>query len=145
MLITLDHYWTGPGGSRRDELYPLDLSTEVRANAMRWCAVASDLAERLGLLGIALNTHPSTGTPLSSGWRPPLVNAATPNASKSSRHMSGEAGDLYDPAGQIGDFLLAHQELLAEFGVWIEHPDSTPTWSHWQTVPPRSGNRVFRP
>lgn len=145
MLITPAHYWTGPARSRRDELYPLDLSTEIRANAFRWCAVASDLAERLGLLGVPLYTHPSTGTPLSSGWRPPSVNAATPNASPTSRHMTGEGGDVYDPDGLIDDYLMAHQDLLAEFGIWLEHPDYTPTWSHWQTVKPKSGNRVFRP
>lgn len=148
-LITLDDYWTGPGRVRRDELYPLDLSTTVRANAMRWVAVANDLAERLGLLGIALSTNPKTGTPLSSGWRPPKVNDATSNAAARSLHISGQAGDVYDPDGRIDDYLMAHQELLADFGVWIEHPEATPTWSHWQIVPQGSfavtGKRVYWP
>jgi hypothetical protein len=140
----MDDYWTGPGGLRRDQVYAVDLSTTVRANAMRWVAVANDLADRLGLLGIALSTSPKTGTPLASGWRPPSVNAITVGASKTSLHMTGQAGDLYDPDGKIDDYLMDHQDLMAEFGVWLEHPDDTPTWSHWQIVPPGSGNRVFR-
>lgn len=144
-LISIQDYWTGPGGSRRDEIYQLDLSTTVRANAMRWVAVANDLAERLGLFGITLGKSPNTGTPLSSGWRPPLVNASTPNASKTSLHMTGLAGDIYDPDGKIDDYLMDNQDIMVEFGIWLEHPDNTPTWSHWQIVPPKSGNRVFRP
>ena len=112
---------------------------------MRWVAVANDLVERLGLFGITLGKSPNTGTPLSSGWRPPLVNASTPNASKTSLHMTGLAGDIYDPDGKIDDYLMDHQDIMVEFGIWLEHPDNTPTWSHWQIVPPGSGNRVFRP
>jgi hypothetical protein len=35
--------------------------------------------------------------------------------------------------------------VLRDLGLWMEHPDKTPTWLHIQTVPPGSGNRVFWP
>lgn len=36
-------------------------------------------------------------------------------------------------------------DRLAVHGIWLEHPEATPGWSHWQSVGVRSGNRVFRP
>ena len=57
----------------------------------------------------------------------------------------GLAVDLYDPYGEIDKWCMDNKTVLAEFGVWLEHPDATPGWCHLQVVPPRSGNRVFRP
>ena len=55
----------------------------------------------------------------------------------------------------IPDFLTTStgaspSEVLAEVGLWLEDPRWTfdPKGDHWvhlQTVPPRSGNRVFVP
>lgn len=146
-LITLDHYWTGPGRIRRDEVYHLDLTTDIIRNANTWVDVVNALANDLAIVGITTRIHPLTGTPLSSGWRPPQVNAITPNAAKKSLHMWGLAGDLYDPDGEIDDYLLANQSLLVKHGVWMEHPSSTPLWSHLQVKPQpsyaRTGLRYF--
>lgn len=146
-LISLGDYWTGPGGKRRDMDYSLALTPEIITNANRWLDVANKLADRLSLYGVILGRSPKTGTPLSSGWRPPAVNAATPNASKTSLHMIGLAGDVYDDENKIDTFLMTPQgqSLMIELGVWLESPNFTPEWSHWQVVPPRSGNRVFIP
>jgi hypothetical protein len=146
-MITLEDYWTGPGGVRRDQVYSLALTHDIVENAVRWVDVANKLIERLELYGVMVDRNPSTGTQLNSGWRPPAVNAAVPTASKTSLHMVGLAGDVHDENNRIDTFLMtpAGQSLLIELGVWLEHPDSTPQWSHWQIVPPHSGNRVFKP
>lgn len=142
-MITLQQFWMG-----RDAQYPLELSTEVRANAIRTVGLANDLLTRLQAVGVPLVGRTDTAWGLvSSGWRPAAVNAATPNAAKRSNHMLGKAVDIFDPNGKIDAWLMtpAGQDALKALGLWLEHPDSTPRWSHWQIVPPGSGNRVFRP
>ena len=82
-----------------------------------------------------------------SGWRPPAVNAATPGAALRSKHMLCQAIDVHDPEGLIDNWLMTPQgqDALTKIGLWLEHPSATKGWSHWQTVPPGSGNRVFYP
>lgn len=139
MPISLTDYWMG-----RDVLYPLQLDTATRRNA----AITVDLANRLLVLaktaGVPLVAN-AGGTLVNSGWRPPQVNAATPGASPTSKHMTGQAIDIHDPAGALDRWLLASPQPLIDLGLWQEHPDSTLHWCHVQTTPPRSGNRVFRP
>ena len=137
--ITLMDYWMG-----RDKLYPLALSTATHRNA----PVTVDLANRLVVLaraaGVPLPVN-IAGNLVSSGWRPAVVNAVTPGASRTSLHMTGQAIDLFDPTGAIDAWLMADLRPLADLGLWLEHPDATPRWCHVQTLPPHSGNRVFRP
>lgn len=138
--ITMADYWMG-----RDDLYPLQLSTEIRANAMRTVALANDLLE----IAAAVGVYPTGGKygVVRSGWRPPAVNAATLGAAPSSKHLTGRAIDINDDEGDIDEWLMsdAGQAALTKIGLWIEHPAATKTWSHWQIVPPNSGRRVFYP
>jgi hypothetical protein len=53
--------------------------------------------------------------------------------------------DRFDPLGQIDGWAYRHQDLLKLAGVYLEHPGSTPGWSHWQTRKPKSGVTVFTP
>jgi hypothetical protein len=97
--------------------------------------------------GVLFVANQASGSLVSSGWRPPVVNANTPNASRTSLHMTGRAIDLYDPQNRIDDWTFTPQglALLAELGLWLEHPEATPGWCHLQDRPPASGCRVFRP
>jgi hypothetical protein len=99
------------------------------------------------LAGVTLETSPRTGSIVSSGWRPPAVNEATPGAAPRSKHLSCQAVDLYDPDGDLDDWLMTDdgQHVMQDLGLWLEHPAATKTWCHVQTVPPRSGRRVFYP
>lgn len=141
-MITVDDYFMG-----RREQYPLALTPDIERNAARTVAVANALLSRAMGSGVHLETNPKTGSPVNSGWRPPAVNAATAGAAPNSKHMTGQAVDLYDPNGDIDAWLMTDggQQAMAEVGVWIEAPESTPGWSHWQIVPPGSGRRVFHP
>lgn len=87
----------------------------------------------------------------SSGWRPSTVNEATSNAAKASTHMLALAGDVMDTLdGHFAWWCFHHQELMQTHALWMEHPAGTvldhPTpWCHLQTVPPKSGTRVYHP
>lgn len=136
-MILITDYWMG-----RDSKYRGELTGQIRANA-------DDLMRRVNALfdpaEISLENSPVTGSPITSGWRPPAVNAGVPGAAPRSKHMTGQAIDLYDPEGDLDDWCLAHQDRLAAAGLWQEHPLATKGWLHLQSVPPRSGNRVFYP
>jgi hypothetical protein len=140
MRITLDHYLMG-----REKVYPEDLTAEVRENAEKTVALTNALLAVLQTEGIPLEAHPTTTSIVSSGWRPPLINRQIKNAAVRSKHMTGEAIDLYDPDGLIDEYLLTRPEPLVALGLYQEHPSATKGWAHIQIVPPKSGNRVFYP
>ena len=111
---------------------------------------AETLLERVGgllaepaLAGIDAAVNPRQN----SGWRTPAYNAGVKGASKTSKHMSAEAIDLDDDCGELDEFLFSDEgrKLLTIHGLWMEHPAATKGWCHLQSVPPRSGNRVFFP
>src|SRR5262249_14899661 len=128
-MITLGDYFMG-----RDRQYAAELTEELRINAGITVARANLLLSRAGL-----------SSRVNSGWRPAAVNAAGENAAQGSKHMSCLAIDLADDDGALDAWCMANPRALEEIGLWLEHPEATPTWCHVQTVPPRSGKRVFKP
>jgi hypothetical protein len=141
-MLTLADYWMG-----RDMTHGLELSTVIRKNA----ELMIDLADKLLILakthGVTLEHNPRTKTIVSSGWRPPSYNATVPGAAPKSRHMTGQAIDLYDPDGDLDGWAFSDigQRVLTDLGLWLEHPACTKGWCHVQSVPPKSGRRVFYP
>jgi len=95
--------------------------------------------------GVYLDPDPVTGTLVSSGWRPPAVNANTKGAARRSKHMTCEAVDVNDDNGELDEWCMSNLDYLEEVGIWMEHPSATKGWSHFQIVPPKSGNRIFYP
>jgi hypothetical protein len=81
---------------------------------------------------------------VSSGYRPAAINARTPGASPKSKHMTCEAIDLEDVNGELGNWCIKNMDTMKEYGLYAEDPRDTPTWFHLQTVPPKSGKRIFR-
>lgn len=138
MTITLANYWMG-----RDAEYPLAMSPDIEHNAGIWVSVVNGWL--LEVPPDLLVIDPGTGSLIHSGWRPPAVNAKTPKAAKNSKHMTGQAGDLYGPGNRLAQWAFNHQDTLKRHGLWMEHPSATTTWLHLQTIPPPSGNRVFYP
>lgn len=140
-MITLTEYFMG-----RREQFPFAITPEIERNA----ALTVELANKLVVLakgaGVTFEQHPRHGGLVSSGWRPPTVNADTPGAAPKSKHLTGQAIDLYDPDGDLDEFCLAQADkVLKDLGLWLEHPAATKGWCHVQTVPPKSGRRVFYP
>lgn len=140
MLIPTD-YWMG-----RDVTHAADLTDAIRANA-------AELLGRVNLLltwAYADNVRPAldakTCSHVASGWRPPAVNDATPNAAHGSKHTTGEAIDLRDNGTRdLARWCLKNLDALEEIGLWMEDPQWTPSWVHLQIQPPKSRNRVFIP
>jgi hypothetical protein len=62
-----------------------------------------------------------------------------------SAHLSGRAVDIADRDGSLAAFCYANIPLLEECGLWCEDPTYTRGWLHFQSVPPLSGSRFFRP
>jgi hypothetical protein len=140
-VITLADYYMG-----RDRTHGHLLGSDLRANAARTVEAANALLVLAKTGGVSLEASPRTGTIVSSGWRPPDINGATPGAALRSLHMQCLAVDLFDPDGDLDDWLLANADtVLRDLALWLEHPAATKGWAHVQLRPPRSGRRVFYP
>lgn len=141
-MITLSDYLMG-----RREQYPLSYSPAIEREALRTIELTNKVLNAAQAAGVTLERNPRTRSLVSSGWRPPAINESTPGAAVRSLHMTGQAIDLYDPDGDLDDWLLSDsgQTALAQVGMWLEHPAATKGWAHLQTMPPRSGRRVFYP
>ena len=145
-MITLDEYFGG-----RRETHGTECSPCIEDNAARTAPLVNDLLKRAESFGIVIpDSHiPGDyfGTQLTSGWRPPSINACTAGAAPQSLHMTGEACDIFDPAGDLDAWLLTPegQFTLTDIGLWMEDPGHTLGWCHVQIRPPPSGRRVFVP
>lgn len=73
-----------------------------------------------------------------------LIDQGKSNAPHS-KHLSGEAVDILDEDHKLRDWVKLNLQLMETIGFWFESFDSTPTWIHFQIVPPKSGIRIFIP
>lgn len=96
--------------------------------------------------GGKLHINPSTGTLVAgSGHGGYRLEDATVGAPKS-KHKTGQAVDVYDPKRDLARWVIAHPDLVhQQLGLSIERPEWTPTWVHFQSVPPGSGVFAFIP
>jgi hypothetical protein len=129
MFISEKDYLMG-----RDKKYPI--SQEQKNNMMMLLAAVNGL---LGLCPLQMKFE------VSSGYRPEEINSKVVGASKTSAHISCQAIDIKDPDQQLAKWIKGKPELLIALGLYLEHPDSTPTWVHFQIRAPASGRRIFRP
>lgn len=139
-MITRKDYFTGPDGEQRDVKYADQLTPNIEENA-------EVMIERANLILSQYRAATGDDQPrkVNSGWRPPQVNAATAGASRTSRHMTGEAIDLDDDDGTLDAWLMTKEgtSALMNIGLWHEQPRDSIGWAHLQSVSPRSGNRHF--
>jgi hypothetical protein len=133
-MITLEKYFMG-----RDKTYEKELTEELIGHAKETVYRASTLIQEY--MNATGNSEPS----VRSGWRPLSVNAKIPNASKNFKHITCQAVDLADNSGKLRKWVMANLDKCEEIGLWVEHPDHTPSWLHIQTCPPKSESRVFVP
>lgn len=73
-----------------------------------------------------------------------LIAAGKTNAVHS-KHLAGAAADVNDPAGTLANYVKANIKFLEVIGLWVEHPDYTDGWVHFQVMAPGSGRRIFIP
>lgn len=137
-MLELSDYWKG-----RNIQYPDECTDEIKINAeetLRRVNIILDMAEKDGAM---ITCIPSR---ITSGWRPPEVNDATTNAAPHSRHLTGQACDVQDSGNRnLARWCCRNMDKLNQVGLWVERFEWTPTWVHFQTVPPLSGHRFFIP
>ena len=137
-MISMDDY-VGPWSKSED------WTAERQANAQTLLAKCAALEVEMVSDGVTFPVNPKTGTQVSGevygGFRPQSCPIGAPR----SNHKQGSAVDRYDPEGRIDFWCMANQPRLRAHGIFLEHPDSTLHWSHWQAVAPASGHTVYRP
>lgn len=66
-----------------------------------------------------------------------------------SKHLFGQALDIYDPNKELQEWCKANQTFLKQIGIWLEDFSFTRNWVHFQIVPYgsyREGKSIwFRP
>jgi hypothetical protein len=62
-----------------------------------------------------------------------------------SKHLYGKAVDVAGPKNILKDFLSKNVDKLEWNELWCEDFASTPGWVHFQSEPPKSGKRFFKP
>jgi hypothetical protein len=134
--ITLADYCMG-----HDEEFADEWTPRIRDNAAL-------TIERVNYLLEAYSKSTGDQRPrrVNSGWRPIAINMRVRGSAMRSKHISGQACDMSDVHGGLDAWCVSPAGLveLERIGLWLEHPDDTPTWTHFQTVPPDSKRRVFR-
>lgn len=74
-----------------------------------------------------------------------LLIAEGKSKATKSKHLTGQACDIYDPEKLLAKWCLTKLDFFAGVGLWLENPDYTKNWVHFQSVPPKSGSRIFIP
>jgi hypothetical protein len=122
-----------------------DWTAARQSNAKELLEKVNKLEEIMKADGVEFPENPVTKSGISGstfgGFRP---QDCTIGAAKST-HKEGKGIDRFDPHGHIDDWCLGHQDFLRVIGIWLESPSATNGWSHWQSVAPKSGRRVFYP
>lgn len=120
-----------------------DATPERMINANELLGRVERVMDRLEEMGVVFRTNPATKSQVSGqtfgGFRPQDCPQGAPNSS----HKEGQAVDIYDPFNEIDGVIT--DDLLTQFDLYREHPDSTPNWCHLTTRPPHSGHRSFLP
>lgn len=127
MTISRDEYLMG-----RDKIAPLTVEMEMNLTKLLACLNK-------------LRTIYGKPMEVSSGYRPPQINNQVQGAAKRSNHMKCLACDFKDPDGSLAKWCLLNLKVLEDCSLWMEAPSFTVGWVHLQAVPPRSGNRIFKP
>lgn len=144
-MITLEQYFGGKPHTQEEE----DFATVLLQRVNELC----DEAQQNG--NYDAPTCPNTGTQISGsyhgqgdgGFRLPTATTGRQNSS----HKEAKAVDVFDPKGDLDKWLDGFEDghngniKLEQYGLYREHPDSTPGWCHLTTRAPGSGHRTFIP
>lgn len=73
-----------------------------------------------------------------------LIKQGKTKATKS-KHLTGEAADVLDRDCELAMWVKWNVKIIEKIGLWIEEPNCTRGWVHFQIVPPKSKRRFFHP
>ena len=111
-------------------------------------ATSPEIAQNLAILLDRINhVRAEIGKPMTvtSGLRNVVDQARINPSAPHSKHLTGQAVDIADADRTLRAWVLANLPLMEKIGLWIEDFGHTPTWCHFQVVPPKSGKRIFIP
>jgi len=122
-IITIDAYFKDfVTGLDRRQVYASQWLPEYLDNANQLLTAVNNLFTDLSVKAM----------PLTSGWRPATLNAATPNAAKASLHMICKAGDFDDNANQdLAKLVASRPDLLRKYNLFMEDPQYTKGATCW--------------
>lgn len=103
------------------------------------------LLAKLNRVRDAYATPMTVTSGLRSGDQQQTLIAAGKSAAVHSHHLTGEAADILDQGGKLKEWVRSNLSFVEEIGLWMEDFAHTPSWVHFQIVPPASGNRFFIP
>lgn len=92
------------------------------------CYNLFDLLPRVNLVRF----HYNKPLYVSSGYRPPSINASVGGAKRSS-HLLCMAVDFADTDGEFAKWCLANMDIIKKAGLYFEHPNYTKGWVHLQS------------
>lgn len=107
-----------------------------------------DVSLNINVLVERLNLLIHWGCPITritSGLRSVADQKRINPAAMRSKHLTGAAADCYDPERKIANWCKDNLQVLEDVQLWCEDFGHTPTWVHFQCLPPKSGRRVFLP
>lgn len=131
-LLTREKYLKG-----RDKFYSKEWTKELSDNTDKTIKIVNDFLTDLGV---------NWDIKVSSGWRPAAINQATSGAALTSNHIKCLAVDIVDMAPfPLMKLILDNLNIAEKYGVYFEDFNYTPSWTHIQIVPPKSGKRIYVP
>lgn len=138
MTITIEEYfgeyWDHP-----------DATPEKKLAAAAMLAKVNALRAEAAVDGVQFQVNPHTGNFIAGnghgGFRPEDCDVGADH----SQHKGGRAVDNYDPLRRFSAWCAKHDDRLRAHGLYREREEWTPSWTHTQDVPPRSGKVAFIP
>ncbi|MDA8108080.1 MAG: hypothetical protein M0015_05555 [Betaproteobacteria bacterium] len=138
-LIALEDYF-GPFWNHGED------TPETRAAATQLLVAVNRALEAAIADGVVLILNPKTGSYVSGEGNGGFRGRASPVGPPGSKHRSAHAIDIYDPLRLFACWCLRNEARLRELGIaGMERPEWTPTWTHLQDLPVRSGTWCFVP
>lgn len=141
-MISIADYFGKYGKTHKDVTPPRYASAQrLLLNVNKLMQIAIDE-------GMEFPINPKTKSQVAGdtngGFRPQDCTVGAPL----SAHKICQAVDIYDPKGEIDDWLTnskAAREAMKELDMYFEDKSVTVGWSHWSIKNPPSGRRFFFP
>ena len=125
-----------------------DVKELLQAGNHKWKESEIDLVTRRNLEDLCRKIN-------KLGYNPPMYASSclrsikdqqriNPKAMGSS-HLYGAAVDIADPKGELSTWVKNNKQKIIDCGLWVENPDYTKGWVHFQIYAPKSFTRFFNP
>jgi len=120
-----------------------EITPEIHENAVELLGKVNALLEECVGDGWVPRVNPATGCLISGtkngGFRPQATTVGSPQSS----HKQGRGVDVADADNTLD--AMVNDVMLAEHGLFREHPAKTLSWTHLSDRSPPSGRRTFSP